>query len=330
MNMVRLHDRWRCTLPIACCREPACRNGRAGQGIYYRNPHRVDTLPGFWPRVVVGSRDVRRPAQQVAQVPLDDRGHLVDGDVAAELLGQGCDAGVGDAARHEHVVPAQVNVAVQREAVHGDAAADPDAEGRDLAFGAPVIGTQPDTAATRDAGRSHAEIGADMDQGLFQPAHVVDDEHVVGQPHDRVADELTRPVERDLAATVHVDYRDPGGVATRTLVRLGALAGGEHRGVLEEQHRVGSTGYDRLVHLALEVPGGEVLDRGVADADALADEVVHGDEPNAVVAVVPPSRRCPGGVAPGGVGPGGVGPGGVGLWISLTGVRRTSPRWWGA
>ncbi len=59
----------------------------------------------------------------------------------AELGRQRGDAGVADAAGHEAVVPAEVDVAVEREAVHGDAAADPDADRGDLALG--TLGRRP-------------------------------------------------------------------------------------------------------------------------------------------------------------------------------------------
>ena len=77
-----------------------------------------------------------------------------------------------------------------------------------LRSGRPVrAGLQPDAAATRDARGGHAEVGADGDQRLLEAAHVVDDQHVVGQPHDRVADQLAGAVEGDLAAAVDLDDR---------------------------------------------------------------------------------------------------------------------------
>ena len=90
-----------------------------------------------------GVEGVRRPGQQVAQVPLGERQDVGDRDLSTELGRQRGDAGVGDAARDEAVVPAQVDVAVEGEAVHGHAPADPDADGRDLALGqaAPVSGS---------------------------------------------------------------------------------------------------------------------------------------------------------------------------------------------
>ena len=120
------------------------------------------------------------------------RQHVVHRDVAAELGGQRRDAGVGDAAGDEAVVPREVDVAVEREAVHGDAPADPDAEGGDLPLGAAGVGAQPDAATPGHARRLETEVAADPDQRLLDAADVVDDLDVVGQPDDRVADQLTR------------------------------------------------------------------------------------------------------------------------------------------
>jgi hypothetical protein len=58
-------------------------------------------------------------------------------------------------------------------------------------------------------------------------------------------------VEGDLAAAVHVDDR---GAVERPLVRLGALAGGEHRWVLEQEDLALPARRDLGVHPALEVP----------------------------------------------------------------------------
>ena len=76
------------------------------------------------------------------------------------------------------------------------------------------------------------------DQRLLEAADEVDDQHVVGEPHDRVADELAGAVEGDLAAAVDLDHR---GAVGGTLVGLGALAGRVDGGVLEQQHGAGST-----------------------------------------------------------------------------------------
>src|SRR5687768_5739310 len=74
------------------------------------------------PCFVVRGGVVRLPGEVRRQVTLDEGDHLADGDVAVELAGERGDAGVGDAAGDEPVVPAHVDVAVDRETVHGDAA----------------------------------------------------------------------------------------------------------------------------------------------------------------------------------------------------------------
>ena len=71
---------------------------------------------------------------------------------------------------------------------------------------------QPHAAAAGDAGGGDAEVGADRDQRLLDAAYVVDDLDVVGQPNDRVADQLAGAVEGDLAAAVDVDDRRAAGV----------------------------------------------------------------------------------------------------------------------
>jgi hypothetical protein len=83
---------------------------------------------------------------------------------------------------------------------------------------------------------------------------------VVGQPHDRVADQLAGAVEGDLAAAVDVDDLGGAGVE-RALVRVRALAAGEHRWVLEQQDGLLTTLGDVGVDLALEVPGPAVVHR---------------------------------------------------------------------
>ena len=77
---------------------------------------------------------------------------------------------------------------------------------------------RPGTRAVVTPRSAHAR-----DQRLLEPAHVVDDEDVVGQPHDRVADELAGPVEGDLAAAVDLDDRGAVGGRSWGSVRLPAV-----------------------------------------------------------------------------------------------------------
>ncbi len=117
-----------------------------------------------------------------------------------------------------------------------DAARHPDADRGDLAVRPAVIGRHPRAAPALDPSCDDAEFGADLDEHALQPPHVGDDVDRIGQPHDRVADELARPVPGDLAAAVDVDHRR---AVEWALPRLGALARGVDRRVLEQQRGVG-------------------------------------------------------------------------------------------
>ncbi len=108
------------------------------------------------------------------------------------------------------------------------------------------------------------------DQRLLEAAYEVDDQHVVGEPHDRVADELPGAVEGDLAAAVDLDHR---GAVDGSLVGFGALACRVDGGVLEQQHGAGSTLDHLCVHLALALPRLEVVDGLLAQR--LEDQFAH-------------------------------------------------------
>ena len=132
---------------------------------------------------------------------------------------------------------AEVVVAVEREAVHRHAAA------TRTPIAATLRSGRASSARTRRrCGRGPRAVATPKsaqtrDQRLLEAADVVDDVDVLGQPDDRVADELAGAVERDLAAAVDVD--DRRAAVDGPLPRLGALAGGVDRRVLEQQHRVG-------------------------------------------------------------------------------------------
>ncbi len=63
-----------------------------------------------------------------------------------------------------------------------------------LRSGRPAAGSACSQTPLRPGTRAvvDAEVAADRDQRLLEAAYVVHDEHVVGQPDDRVADELAR------------------------------------------------------------------------------------------------------------------------------------------
>src|SRR3954469_4676297 len=247
-----------------------------------RDPRGDQSVPlaGFRLGGVVRRALVRRPRQQLGEAAPCERCDLPDGHVTAELGAQAGDAGVADAARKEPVIPREVYVTVDREPVHGDTVADPDAEGGHLAFGSALVLGDPYAAAAGDSCGGDAEVGAGQDQRLLEAAHVVDDEDGVGKSHDRVADQLTGPVERDLPPAVDVDDRR-AVVSERSLVRLGSLARRVDRWVLQQQHGVRAACDDVGVDLALQFPRGAVLHGALAEAHSLEVQISHGTETNA-------------------------------------------------
>src|SRR3546814_14261600 len=93
------------------------------------------------------------PCQQSREVLLHARDHVGDLDITTELPGQGGDPRVIDAARDEAVVPRQVDVAVEREAVHRHPLGDPKSDRGDLAFGAAGVRRPPHSGSPRPTGR---------------------------------------------------------------------------------------------------------------------------------------------------------------------------------
>ena len=135
-------------------------------------------------------------------MPLDEGQHVGDRHPTAELLGQRRDARVGDAAGHEPVVPAEVHVAVEGEAVHGHAAADADADRGDLALGATVVRPEPkaNPGATfkRQSVKEIPDEGQDL--GQIYPVRVghpgtvaVGQERIHRQDRGRSAHEVWTP-----------------------------------------------------------------------------------------------------------------------------------------
>ena len=132
-------------------------------------------------------------------------------------------------------------------------------------FALSVVGGHPHPAATGHLRGLDAEFGAHVDQHALDAAHVRDDVDRVGQPHDRIADELAGPVPGDLAPAVDVD---DGSAVERPLEGLGATTRGVDGLVLEQQHGVRRVAGDDVgVDSALQVPAGRVVDRGDAEAD---------------------------------------------------------------
>ncbi len=145
----------------------------------------------------------------------------------------------------------------------GRRAGHPDADRGDLAVRPTVVAGHPHPGAAVDPAGPQPDRGAHRDQRILKAANEVHHVHRLGQPDDRVADQLTGAVPGDLAAAVGVDDRR---AVDRALVGFGALARGVDRRVLEQQQGVGAAGDARLGQLALQLPGAVVVDDAQADA----------------------------------------------------------------
>ena len=148
------------------------------------------------------------------------------------------DTGVGDPARHDVVEHREIGIDVEREPVHGAIACDADADRGDL------VAAHPDPAPAIDPLARDPELTERVDERGLDAAHVRD--HVAParrrrrQLADRVAHELARTVERDVAAPVGRHERGPDGRRIHQHVRrVGPLAQRVRRRMLEEQQVVG-------------------------------------------------------------------------------------------
>src|SRR6266566_1349334 len=248
-----------------------CRQGRSGQ-----KRRVVDVPPAAVP-------------EDVGEVALHHRRHLVHREVAPGLGGQRGRPGVADAARDDPVVPGQVAVRVQGEPVHGDAPGHPRADRADLAIRAAVVTGHPGAAAPGHAPGGDAELRARPDHGLLERAHVGHDIQWLAQLDDRVPGQLPGAVPGDLAAAVHVDDRR-SRIAERPVGCCRALAGRVHRLVLEQQAAVRNlVGHPPGMHAPLQVPGLAVLHRG--GAELKVEEVTHFSQLTPGQATVIPAWR---------------------------------------
>src|SRR6185436_12046613 len=132
-----------------------------------------------------------------------DFGHRHD---TSEQTLDGCHASVGDATRNDQLKVPEVGANIQREAVARDPSADSYANRRDFFFAS--LRSNPDARAPRQAAALDATLAERDDQGLLDVTDVAMDVATVGpQIEDRVADELTRPVVRDVAAAAGLGNR---------------------------------------------------------------------------------------------------------------------------
>ena len=84
-----------------------------------------------------------------------------------------------------------------------------------LRAGAPASFRHPHPGPAVDPAGFQAHVGAYLDQRFLEAPNVIDHIQRFGQPDDRVADQLPRPVPGDLAAAVGVDRPECPGRAAR-------------------------------------------------------------------------------------------------------------------
>src|SRR5262249_30841561 len=151
------------------------------------------------------------------------------------LDGRHLDAGYS--ARRDGVEAAQIARDVEGEPVPGHPPPDRHPHRCDLATVAP----HPREAWT--SVRRDVEIREHPDEHVLEAAHVpanVGSE--VAEPEDRVADELARTVIGHLTAPLRSDDRNAGCRRVAEMPRIAPAPQRVPRGVLEEEHRVRSTG----------------------------------------------------------------------------------------
>src|SRR6266576_2168754 len=184
-----------------------------------------------------------------------------------------CHLDSGDSAGNDPLELGEVRHDVQREPMPRDPLLHVNPDARDL----PAPPPGPYAGVTRVPPGGNAQAGERVDQRLLQGAEIpVEIRLVAGQVDDRVADQLTRPVEGHVAAAL--DLEDLDAVAVDEVVRVCVAAQRHHRGMLEqEQHVVRQAAVDpRLGEGALP------LERfGVRHGAGLHDlEQTHGYDPS--------------------------------------------------
>ncbi len=116
----------------------------------------------------------------------------------------------------------------------------PHADGGDFAGGR-AAGIDPDARVLLDRRRSgQADVGQGLDHDLLQPVHVRRSRRrVVGYGHDRVGDQLARPVVGDVAAAVGPREHGPdAGGFDQDMAHVGVRAEGVGGRVLQHQQVV--------------------------------------------------------------------------------------------
>ena len=131
--------------------------------------------------------------------------------------------------------------------------------------------------------RDRTVVGEHADHGLFEPAHVINNEGGFRKPDNRIAHQLSGPMPGDLATPVDIDH---WRAIQGPFVRLCSLACGVDAAVLQEQHGVRSSAPGDLgVDGPLQIPRRLVVEMVAAQAQ-VNELQCHGAESN----VVPPRR----------------------------------------
>ena len=120
--------------------------------------------------------------------------------------------------------------------MHRPPALEADTDGADLARLWPV-GIDPHAGVLGEPTGRHAERGQRVDHQLLDVAHVLGGPHPVRHVDDRIADELPRPVIRDVTAAADADQlgTDVSGVAAQVAVEVRPWAVREDVRMLEQQ-----------------------------------------------------------------------------------------------
>ncbi len=214
---------------------------------------------------VVGGGQLHRPAggQETGGVAGHHLGHLGHG--GRDPLGrQRGHTLVGDPAGHDVVEPAQVDVDVEGEAVHGSGPGHAHPDGGQLS-GPPAspirpgvtTGVEPHPGIAGQPPRLQAQFGHGVDQHLLHradpgPGVGQTSSPLAGHGHHRIADQLARPVEGDVATPVHPEQLGPHrGRIHQDVGLVGPHPEGVDRRVLAQQEMIVDAGEQGL----LEVPG---------------------------------------------------------------------------
>ena len=120
--------------------------------------------------------------------------------------------------------------------MHRPAALQPDTDGADLARLGPV-GVDPHSRVLGEPARRDTEGGQRVDHQLLDVAHMLGGTQPVGHVDDRVADQLSRAVVRDVATPADADElgADVSGVTTQVAVEIRSRPVGEDVRMLQQQ-----------------------------------------------------------------------------------------------